>query len=386
MDAFVYLDNNSTTRVDPRVFDIIKPYFTNLYGNAASNHTFGVEVNQGVKEARATLANGIGAENNELIFTSGATEAINLALRGTMKLSGKKGKHLITVTNEHPAVLDTCRYLETEGYEVTYLPVSADGLVDLEVLKIAIRQDTVLVSVMLVNNETGVIQPIKEIAEIAHQYGAFFMTDATQAFGKMHINVDEIGIDLMAFSAHKFYGPKGVGGLFVRNRRPHKVKLEALIHGGGHEKGYRSGTLNVPGIVGMGKAAEIAWQEMDSDRARIGALRDKLESQLLAIEGSFLNGNPDHRLYNTISIGFKGADANAVMIGLKDVIVSNGSACSSTKIEPSHVLIAMGRSEQEAYSTLRISLGRFTTDEDVHIAAERIKEEVEKLRKSMPVF
>jgi len=386
MDAFVYLDNNSTTRVDPRVFDTIKPYFTDQYGNAASNHAFGVEVNQGVKEARAILANGIGAENNELIFTSGATEAINLALRGTMKLNGKKGKHLVTVSTEHPAVLDTCRYLESEGCEVTYLPVNADGLIDLDVLKTAIRPDTVSVSVMLVNNETGVIQPIREIAEIAHQHGAFFMTDATQAFGKTPINVNELGIDLMAFSAHKFYGPKGIGGLFVRNRRPHKVKLEALIHGGGHEKGYRSGTLNVPGIVGMGKAAEIAWQEMDSDSARIGALRDKLESQLLAIEGSFLNGNPDHRLYNTLSIGFKGADANAIMIGLKDVIVSNGSACSSTKIEPSHVLMAMGRSAQEAYNTLRISLGRFTTEEDVDIAAKRIKEEVEKLRKSMPVF
>lgn len=386
MQNFIYFDYNATTPLDPRVFEAITPYFNNLYGNAASNHAFGVAVNQAVKDARTVLANGIGVENNEIIFTSGATEAINLALRGTMKLSGKKGKHLITTSTEHPAVLDTCRYLETEGYEVTYLPVSADGLIDLEVLKAAIRPDTVLVSVMLVNNETGVTQPIKDIAEITHKHGAFFMTDATQAFGKIPINVDKLGIDLMAFSAHKFYGPKGVGGLFVRNRRPNKVKLEALIHGGGHEKGLRSGTLNVPGIVGMAKAADIAWKAMTVDQERIGTLRDKLEQQLLAVNDSFLNGHPTKRIYNTISIGFNGADANAVMIGLKDVIVSNGSACSSTKIEPSHVLTAMGRNEQEAYNTLRISLGRFTTEEDIEIAGKRIIEEVVKLRKSMPVF
>lgn len=379
-EEFIYLDNNATTRIDPRVLEAMMPYLSDIYSNSASDHAFGQKAFDAVKVARNQIADLIGAEPNEVVFTSGATEAINLAIKGVAENYSDRGKHIVTVYTEHSAVLDTCRYLERKGYEVTYLPVQPDGLLDLEIVKPAIRPDTILVSVMLVNNETGVIQPIKEIAGLAHQQGAFFMTDATQAVGKMPVSVNEMGIDLMSFSGHKFYGPKGVGGLYVRGRRPNKVKLEALLHGGGHEKGLRSGTLNVPGIVGLGKAAEIAKKEMPTDASRIGALRDYLETELLKIENSHLNGHPTKRLYNVSNICLRGADADAMIIGLKDIIVSNGSACTSTSVEPSHVLTSMGISDVDCFSSLRLSLGRVNSRENVEATIERIKNIVNSLR------
>lgn len=376
----IYLDNNATTRIDPRVLEAMMPYLTSEFGNAASNHEFGVNINQSVKEARARIAELIGCDDYEIIFTSGATEAINLAIKGIAESNQEKGRHIVTVVTEHPAVLDTCKYLEQQGYEITYLPVGRDGLLDMDLVSRSIREDTILVSVMLVNNETGVIQRIAEIAEIAHAKGAFFMTDATQAVGKMPVSVNQSGIDLMSFSGHKFYGPKGVGALYVRSKRPHKAKLNAIIHGGGHEKGLRSGTLNVPGIVGLGKAAEIAAQEMAADAKRVGRIRDYIESELLQIDRAFLNGHPSQRLYNTTNICFEDADADAMIIDLKEIMVSNGSACSSTSVEPSHVLMALGLTERQAYSSLRISLGRFNTQQEAVMAVKAIKEIVANLR------
>lgn len=361
----IYLDNNATTKLDPRVLEAMMPFLTDEYGNAASNHSFGVAVNQHVKQAREKIANSVGAESNEIIFTSGATEAINLAIKGFAEQNRSKGNHIITVQTEHPAVLDTCKYLETKGFEITYLPVQSDGMIDLEVLRKHLHSETILVSVMLVNNETGIIQPIKEISELAHENGAAFMTDATQAVGKMPVDVNNYGIDLMAFSGHKFYGPKGIGGLYVRSRRPNKAKVTPLIHGGGHERGMRSGTLNVPGIIGLGKAAELSKAEIQQDQTCIGQLRDQLEKELLFIEDTFVNGNIKSRLYNVTNICFKGADADAIMMKIKPIIVSNGSACSSTKIEPSHVLTAMGLSEKDAYSSIRFSLGKFITQAEI---------------------
>jgi len=376
----IYLDYNATTPLDPRVLEAMMPYLTNQYANASSNHKAGVEANGAVRVAREQIANLIGSDSSEVVFTSGATEAINTAIKGVMEQYKEKGKHIVTVFTEHPAVLDTCKYLESKGTEVTYLPVDEYGQVDLIEVENAIREDTILVSVMLVNNETGVIQPIKEISDLAHQKGAFFMTDATQAVGKMPVNVKEMGIDIMAFSGHKFYGPKGVGGLYLRSKRPFKVKLDALIHGGGHERGFRSGTLNVPGIVGLGAAAEIAIQEMEKDRNEIGALRDQLEKAFLEMPDTVLNGHPTERLYNVSNICFKGADADAIIAGLENIAVSNGSACSSTKVEPSHVLTAMGLSEQEAYSSLRVSLGRFTNLSQITEAKSRITNQIKSLR------
>ncbi|RIJ93306.1 MAG: IscS subfamily cysteine desulfurase [Candidatus Brocadia sp.] len=371
MSKIIYLDNNATTKLDPRVLVAMMPFLTESYANAASIHPFGVEAHGAVKNAREQVAD---------LFTSSATEAINLAIKGVAEAYQDKGKHIVTVSTEHPAVLDTCRYLEGKGFEITYLPVQEDGLLDLEVVKHNVRNDTILVSVMFVNNEIGVIQPIKEIAEIAHSKGTFFMTDGTQAVGKLPVNVNDLGIDLMSFSGHKFYGPKGIGALYVRSKRPNKVKLNPLIHGGGHEKGMRSGTLNVPGIVGLGKAAEIARQEMETDAKRIGGLRDYLEKELLKIEHSFLNGNPTKRLYNVSNICFKGADSDAVMVGLKGIMISNGSACTSTKIEPSHVLKALGRSYEEAYSSIRFSLGRFNTRNEIDMVIHETRKVVESLR------
>ena len=359
----IYLDNNATTQIDPRVLEAMMPFLTNEYGNAASNHEFGIRINQSVKEARASIASLINSEPHEIVFTSGATEAINLGLKGLVEKYPEKN-HIVTVQTEHKAVLDVCAYLEKQGIEITYLPVLEDGLVDLSSLKESITDKTLVVSVMFVNNETGVIQPLKEIARIAHDNGAFFMTDATQAVGKTPVDVQELGIDIMAFSGHKFYGPKGIGGLYVRSRRPFKVKLEAQTHGGGHERNMRSGTINVPGIVGLGKAAEIAKKETSKNEQYIKELRDELEAELLKIPNSFINGSVNSRLYNTINICLEGANADAVMVGLKGIMISNGSACTSTEIKPSHVLIAMGKSEEYAYSSLRISFGKFNTSSD----------------------
>lgn len=377
---FIYLDNNATTPLDPRVLEAMMPFLTQAYGNAASNHKGGVEANQAVKAAREKIARLIGSDSSEIIFTSGATEAINIAIKGVMEYNQDKGNHIVTVSTEHPAVLDTCKYLESKGIEVTYLPVDQYGLVNLSEIEKAIRKDTILVSVMLVNNETGVIQPIQKIADLAHQKGAYFMTDATQAVGKMPVNVRAMDIDIMAFSAHKFYGPKGVGALYLRSKRPFRVKLNSLIHGGGHERGVRSGTLNVPGIVGFGAAAELALQEMDLDKNRIGKLRDQLEQEFLTMPDTILNGHPSQRLYNVTNICFKGVDADAIIAGLNNIAVSNGSACSSTKVEPSHVLTAMGLSEQEAYSSLRVSFGKRNVQEKIKPLFTIFKETMETLK------
>lgn len=394
----IYLDNNATTRLDPRVLETMMPFLTDNFANAASTHPFGVSASEAVKTARQQVANSLGCEPHELVFTSGATEAINLAIKGVAEMYGTvvapdTRNHIITVQTEHKAVLDVCGYLERRGFDITYLPVQPAGspnagLLDLDVLKAAIRPDTLLVSVMLVNNETGVIQPVREIAQLAHEAGALFMTDATQAVGKLPIDVDQDGIDLLAFSAHKFYGPKGVGGLFVRQRRTglsSKVKLGALLHGGGHERGLRSGTLNVPGIVGMGKAAELAGIAMADESKRISVLRDQLETSLLTIPGSRVNGprgygSTKHRLYNTINIFFENCDSDALIMGPDGIAVSNGSACTAASIDPSHVLLAMGLNETEAFSCLRFSLGRFTTEADVLATVEAVKMVVEELR------
>ena len=383
----IYLDNNATTRIDPRVLAAMMPFLTDNFANAASTHPFGVSAHEAVKTARQQVANLLGCDPHELVFTSGATEAINLAIKGVCEKSDSTRKHIVTVQTEHKAVSDVCQYLETRGYEVTYLPVQPDrsvgaGLLDLNVVKAAIRPDTLLVSVMWVNNETGVIQPIRAIAQLAHAAGALMMTDATQTVGKLPIDVDAEMVDLLAFSAHKFYGPKGVGGLFVRQRRNggQRVRLEAVLHGGGHERGLRSGTLNVPGIVGMGKAAELAGREQAANVQRIGQLRDQLETALLTIPNTRINGSSEHRLYNVTNIQFENCDSDALIMGLEGIAVSNGSACTAASIDPSHVLLAMGLTETEAFSCLRFSLGRFTTEADIAATIDAVKEVVEELR------
>lgn len=376
----IYLDNNATTRIDPRVLEDMMPFLTDNFANAASTHPFGLSAYEAVKTARQNIATLLNCEPYELIFTSGATEAVNLAIKGVAENHAKKGKHIVTVQTEHKAVLDVCQYLENRGYEITYLPVQPDGLLDLEIVEKTIRKDTILVSVMLVNNETGVIQPIDEIARLAHEAGALFMTDATQAVGKMPVDVNAMDIDLLAFSAHKFYGPKGVGGLFVRQRRPRKVKLEALLHGGGHERGLRSGTLNVPGIVGLGKAAELAQLEITDEGIRIRLLRDQLETELLTIPGTKVNGSPGNRLHNVTNIYFENCDSDALIMGLEDIAISNGSACTAASVFPSHVLLAMGLSETEAFSCLRFSLGRFTMERDILEASNKINNATVELR------
>ncbi len=382
----IYLDNNATTKVDPRVLEAMMPFLTDNFANANSTHQFGVGAFDAVKNARAQVAGLIGAETNEIIFTSGSTEAINLAIKGVAENYKEKGKHIITVATEHSAVLDTCKHLDSRGYEVTYLPVNTDGLIDLELLRSSLRKDTVLVSVMYANNETGVIQPIKEIAKLTHDAGAFFMTDATQAVGKIPINVDELKIDLLCLSGHKMYAPKGVGALFVRQHL-NRVKIPALLHGGGHEKGLRSGTLNVPGIVALGKACELAQKEMKKNAESILTLRDYQEEQLLKIAGTKVNGNTRHRLYNTSNILFKDADSDAIIMGLSNpendlllIAVSNGSACTSASIDPSHVLTAMGLDEKDAFSSIRFSLGKFNTKEEIVVVIEVVGKVVKTLR------
>jgi cysteine desulfurase len=382
----IYLDNNATTQIDKRVLDAMMPFLTNEFANANSTHQFGVYAYEAVKVARSQVAELIGAEAHEIVFTSGSTEAINLAIKGVAENYRSKGKHIVTVTTEHSAVFDTCRYLESKGFEVTYLAVKSDGLIDLDELKKALRDDTILVSVMLANNETSVIQPIKEIAELAYGVGALFMSDATQAIGKIAVNVDELGIDLLCLSGHKLYAPKGVGALYVRQRM-NRVKIPALLHGGGHEKGLRSGTLNVPGIVALGEACAIAKKELSKNAENICALRDYLETELLKIEGTSVNGNTSSRLFNTSNILFKGADPDAIIMGLSNpenalplIAVSNGSACTSAFIEPSHVLTAIGLDEVAAFSSIRFSLGKFNTKKEMDIVIDAVKNVVSSLR------
>lgn len=356
------------------------PFLTDNFANAASTHVFGSLASQAVKVARHQVAELISAEDYEIVFTSGSTESINLAIKGVAQNYQSDGKHIITAQTEHSAVLDVCAYLETKGFDVTYLPVKQDGLIDLADLKNALRSDTILVAVMLVNNETGVIQPIREISHLAHKAGALFMTDATQAIGKMQVNVDELGIDLMPFSAHKMYGPKGSGALFVRQRRPWRAKVEALIHGGGHEGGKRSGTLNVAGIVGFGAAAQLARNEMAKDNQRISAIRDLLEAEVLKIPGTSVNGDRNYRLYNVTNILFDGCDSDALIMSLDNIAISNGSACTSNSIKPSHVLMALGLSEIQAFSCLRFSLGRFNTMDEVGVVVKKLSSVVSHLR------
>lgn len=384
--SIIYLDNNATTPIDKRVLDAMMPYLTDEFANASSTHQFGVNAHEAVKTARKQVAELIAAEPYEIVFTSGSTEAINLAIKGVAENYQNKGKHIVTVLTEHSAVLDTCKNLETKGFDVTYLPVQADGLIDLDTLKSVLREDTILVSIMLANNETGVIQPIREIAELTHNIGALFMTDATQAVGKIPINVDALGIDLMCMSGHKLYAPKGVGSLYVRQRL-NRVKIPALLHGGGHEKGMRSGTLNVPGIVALGAACELAQKEMTKNAENIRSLRDYLETEILKIEGTSVNGNIEHRLYNTSNILFNGVDSDAMIMGLSNpendlplIAVSNGSACTSASIEPSHVLTAMGLDEVTAFNSIRFSLGKFNTKYEIDIVIGAVKNVIVQLR------
>ncbi len=365
-----YLDYNSTTPIDPRVLDAMLPFLKDNFANPSSTHHFGQSVNEKVKQARVQIADFINAEPNELIFTSGATEAINIAIKGVAESYSNKGKHIITVSTEHKAVLDTCKDLERKGFDVTYLTVQPNGLIDLAELQKVIRSESVLVSVMYVNNEIGVIQPIKEIAKLAHEKGALFMTDATQAAGKIEIDVNDLGIDLLCFSGHKMYAPKGIGALYVRN----KIKLSQQIHGGGHEQGLRSGTLNVPGIIALAKACEIASEEMDLNKKNISELKDKLETEFLKLPNTSLNGDSENRIFNTTNICFKGQDANVLIGRMKNIAVSNGSACSSAVIEPSHVLKAMGLCDGDAFASLRFSLGKYNSIEDIEIVISKIKE------------
>lgn len=382
----IYLDNNATTPMDPRVLEAMMPYFTNQFGNAASrSHSFGWAAEEAVDYAREQIATLIGANAKEIIFTSGATESDNLGIKGVFEMYAEKGKHIITLNTEHKAVLDACKHLEKLGAEVTYLSVKEDGLLDLADLEAAMRPDTILVSVMYANNEIGVIQPVKEIAAIAHKHGALFMTDATQAVGKIPVDVIADGIDLMAFSAHKMYGPKGVGALYVRRKNP-RVKVTAQMDGGGHERGMRSGTLNVPGIVGLGRACELCRLEMEEDSKRIIALRNKLETELLTMEEAYLNGSKEHRLPHVANISFKYVEGEGLMMGVKDLAVSSGSACTSASLEPSYVLKNLGLDDELAHSSLRFGLSRFTKEEEIDYAIEHVKEAVNKLRDMSPLW
>lgn len=382
----IYLDNNATTRMDPRVLDTMLPYFTENFGNAASrSHPFGWKAEEAVDYSREQIAKLINADEREIIFTSGATESDNLALKGVADMYVRKGDHIVTVVTEHKAVLDTARQLEKLGKKVTFLSVGVDGLIDLNELENVITDKTVLVSVMFANNEIGVIQPIKEIVKIAHTKGALFFTDATQAVGKIPVDVEDYGIDLMAFSAHKMYGPKGVGALYVRRKNP-RVKVTAQMDGGGHERGMRSGTLNVPSIVGFGKACELCSNELLDDAVRTSRLRDKLETELTKIEESYVNGHKQHRLPHVSNISFKYVEGEGLMMGIKDIAVSSGSACTSASLEPSYVLKALGLDDELAHSSLRFGLSRFTTEEEIDFAVESVTRAVNQLRDMSPLW
>jgi cysteine desulfurase len=383
----IYLDNNATTPCDPRVLEEMLPYFTEKFGNAASrSHAFGWVAEEAVDYAREQVAKLINADPKEIIFTSGATEADNLAIKGVYEMYASKGNHIITCTTEHKAVLDTCKHIEKLGGQVTYLQVRADGLVDLKELENAITDKTILITIMYGNNEIGVVQPIREISAIARKHGVLFFTDGTQAVGKIPVDVQADGIDLMAFSAHKMYGPKGVGALYVRRKNP-RVKVTAQMDGGGHERGMRSGTMNVPGIVGFGKACEICMNEMAAEGKRLSILRDKLEKGLLELEEAYVNGNPEHRLPHVANISFKYVEGEGLMMGFnKNIALSSGSACTSASLEPSYVLKALGLGDDLAHSSLRFGLGRFTTEEQIDYTIEAIKDTVTKLREMSPLW
>ncbi len=383
----IYLDHNATTPCDPRVVEAMIPYFTTSFGNAASrNHPFGWQAEEAVDIAREKVAKLIGADPKEIIFTSGATEGDNLAIKGVFEMYASKGNHIITCNIEHKAVLDTCKHIEKEGGEVTYLKSTPEGLIDLNELEAAIRPTTILIAIMYANNEIGTVMPMKEISAIAKKHGVLVFTDATQAVGKIPVDVNKDGIDLLAMTAHKMYGPKGVGALYVRRKNP-RVKVTAQMDGGGHERGMRSGTLNVPGIVGFGKACELAMNEMDADAKRLSVLRDKLETNLMTLEETYINGSQQYRLPHVTNISFKHVEGEGLLMGFnKDIALSSGSACTSASLEPSYVLKALGLGDDLAHSSLRFGLGRFTTEDQIDYTVEAVTKTVNKLREMSPLW
>lgn len=387
MKTPIYLDNHATTRTDPRVLDKMLPYFTQEFGNAASrNHAFGWQAEEAVEKARKQIASLINANAKEIIFTSGATESNNLALKGIAEMYAEKGNHIITQATEHKAVLDTCKRLEKQGFRVTYLPVQGDGRIDLNMLRDAITDKTILISIMYANNEIGVIQPVAEIGKLAKERGVLFHTDAVQAVGKIPVDVQKDGIDVLSLTAHKMYGPKGVGALYVRRKSP-RVQITAQMDGGGHERGMRSGTLNVPGIAGLGEACALCQQEMASEAVRLGTMRDGLRAKLeAALDETFINGSMEHRLPNNLNMSFAYVEGESLLMGINDIAVSSGSACTSASLEPSYVLKALGVGDDLAHTSIRFGLGRFTTQEEVDYASDRLIEVVHKLRELSPLY
>jgi len=383
----IYFDNHATSPVDPRVLEAMLPYFTERFGNAASrNHRYGWEAEEAVEQARKQVADLIGASPKEIVFTSGATESDNLAIKGAAHMYRDKGDHVVTVVTEHKAVVDTCKRLEKEGFRVTYLPVRKDGLVDLDELRDAITAKTILVTIMAANNEIGVLQPVGAIGAIAKEKGVLFHTDAVQAAGKVPFDVTAANVHMASLSAHKMYGPKGVGALYVRRRNP-RVLLAPIIDGGGHERGMRSGTLNVPGIVGFGRASEISRLEMAEESARVGALRDRLNAKLHAgLDQLYINGSMEHRLPGNLNISFAYVEGESLLMGINDVAVSSGSACTSASLEPSYVLKALGTGDELAHSSIRFGLGRFNTEEEVDYVAAKLVAVVSKLREMSPLY
>jgi cysteine desulfurase len=381
----IYLDYSATTPVDPRVAEKMIPYLTEFFGNAASrSHAFGWKAEAAVEEARAHVAALIGADPKEIVWTSGATEGNNLAIKGAANFYKTKGKHIVTQKTEHKAVLDTVRELERQGFEATYLDVESNGIISLEKLRAAIRPDTILVSIMMVNNEIGVIQPVWEIGELCREKGIVFHVDAVQGAGRVEIDLAKLKADLLTITAHKIYGPKGIGALYVR-RKP-RVRIEAQIHGGGHERGFRSGTLPTHQIVGFGEAARLAKQEMASDNEHVRALRDKLWNTIRDMEEVYVNGDLERRIPHNLNVSFNFVEGESLIMAVKDIAVSSGSACTSASLEPSYVLRALGRNDELAHSSIRITLGRFTTEEEVNYAAQLIRRKVEKLRELSPLW
>jgi cysteine desulfurase len=383
----IYLDNHATTRMDPRVLEAMLPYFTQHFGNAASrNHSFGWEAEQAVDKGRKQVADLIGANPREIIFTSGATESDNLAIKGVAEMYAEKGNHIITAATEHKAVLDTCKKLEKNGYRVTYLPVKGDGLIDLDMLKESITDKTILVSIMYANNEIGVLQPVAEIGKICRERGVLFHTDGVQAIGKVPVDVNKDNIDIMSITGHKLYGPKGVGALYVRRKSP-RVQITAQMDGGGHERGMRSGTLNVPGIVGLGEACAIAQREMPEEMKRMAFLRDRLRSKLEAgLDEVYINGSMEHRLPQNLNMSFLYVEGESLLMGINDVAVSSGSACTSATLEPSYVLKALGLGDDLAHSSIRFGIGRFNTEEEIDYVADKLVDVVTKLRELSPLY
>ncbi len=383
----IYLDHQATTPVDPQVLDAMMPYFTEKFGNAASrNHAFGWEAEEAVEAARVQIANLIGASPKEIIFTSGATESDNIALKGAFEMYAEKGTHIITTAIEHKAVLDSASRVEQLGGKVTYVPVNKEGVVDPDDVKKAITDKTILISVMGANNEVGTIQPITEIGALAHEHEILFHCDAAQAAGKFALDVNEMNIDIMSLSGHKMYGPKGIGAMYVRRRNP-RVRLTPVIHGGGHERGMRSGTLNVPAIVGFGKACEICQQEMDTENVRMKALRDKLKDLILTeLDEVYINGSLEHRLSTNLNLSFAFVEGEALMMGMKDIAVSSGSACTSASLEPSYVLKALGVGDDLAHSSIRFGVGRFNTEEEIEYVARQVVDSVKRLRELSPLY